>query len=167
LEESREWLHDQICESFGDGEAVLEFDPPLPVPASPSNAPPLVVVSGGNSSPDRFKAATVQMCQELYSAGLCPTCGGGKGVRTNRPWFIGYMKSDTDAAFTGYPVGDRLLFSERFLSLLTKKRTFPGHLATRASPKREEEILRIHRRTNGSVRRHPRQEAKRMVLSNM
>jgi hypothetical protein len=112
-------LKDEICDAYGDGEPCLEFDPPFSTPASETRVPPLVVVAGGNNRPDPFRGATAEMCRALYTGGLSTRCCGGLGERTKKPWFIGQIASGSEAAFTGYPVGERRLFSDQFLSMLT------------------------------------------------
>lgn len=76
-----EELSSQICLKFGDGEAVLDFDP----------APPTIEGDGVGVSRDfvalscNAGAHEVRGDRRLYDGGFCPDCENGVGKRTDVP----------------------------------------------------------------------------------
>jgi hypothetical protein len=106
----------EICESTGDGEPVLSFDPPPPV---------------GDSDrrwiSDRWALLTPNGCLPLadadpaeFTGGLCRHCGDPIGKRTGVPIkATGPAEGDLCATWYGFAAYDGCFFSERALQLLT------------------------------------------------
>lgn len=98
----------------GDGEAVLEFDPPRPVAGEASLSARLVSV-GYNAS-----ARVLNRSPALFEGGLCGHCQFGIGARTDVPLEIGDVpKGDVLGLERLLPHG--LLLSEPFLGLLNEE----------------------------------------------
>lgn len=114
LDEAKEKMWDLLCEKFGDGEAVLEYETPPPEDAAEFQAkygsPHLVTVSGNDGVGRLINERAV------YPKGHCRTCG--------RYW---PPMSSIEPETTSLPTSDGAVssrgdfFSEAFLSLLTTK----------------------------------------------
>jgi hypothetical protein len=125
-EEAEEKLLDNICMHYNDGEAVLEFDPPLPEsPQVVRFLNPAIVSVTGNTTPDFYGPLGSDFTKrpgrhwepplgELYSGGICRKCKNAFGDRTSVPLEISVFESGYEGAFCG----DIQIFSERFLALL-------------------------------------------------
>jgi hypothetical protein len=113
-EKAEEALLDKICMHFDDGEAVLEFDRPLPVSDRVARFlnPSLVTVCG-NTCPDEYGPI-----EQLYSGGICRECGAAIGERTSVPLQVSALKSGYEGGFVIDRFADIVFFSERFLGLL-------------------------------------------------
>ena len=105
-----------IAEKLGDPAAVLQYVPPLP--PTPSEAsllePPLVLVIG-DSGPGRFEPV-----ENLFSDGICPSCGTPRGKRTDTPLAIGDLWPGHEGGFLGGGSYSIHYFSDRFISLLSE-----------------------------------------------
>jgi hypothetical protein len=115
LDDANLKLSDEICGRFGDGEAALEFDPPRPVASQNERylREQLVKISPNGGFDTRMREET------LFSGGICSECGWAVGTRTVEP-----LIGDTGVGYEGAsPMvpAHMVLFSERFLSLLTEK----------------------------------------------
>ncbi|SRR6266849_11018624 len=88
-DEAEEALLDKICMHFDDGEAVLEFDRPLPVSDRVARfLNPALVTVCGNSGPDE-----VGPIEQLYSGGICQECRQPIGERTSVPLQVSSLES--------------------------------------------------------------------------
>lgn len=101
-----------ICLKLGDGEAVLEFDPPPPEPdfLKKYGEPEIYEISG-NDSADPTRPPQ----QGLYTNGQCPACTRVWGKRTQTPAILKYLPTASDGA-VGPIIGP--IFSTAFLNLL-------------------------------------------------
>lgn len=118
----RTWdeLHDQfwqvIMERCGDGEPVLTFDPPLPVPDEDRDLlePGLALLSGAAYSGSKTSPGA------LFTHGLCPHCGRARGERNDLPAHFYSFDADVCCAPQEWWFAiSGLYVSERFLSLLS------------------------------------------------
>ena len=135
-DEAEEALLDKICMHFGDGEAVLEYDRPLPESAQVARfLNPAIVNLTGNTSPDKYglleevyvrrelsrgrvgKGGPYAM-EELYSGGICRECGTAIGERNSVPLQVDVLESGYEGAHLIHRHGEIHIFSERFLDLL-------------------------------------------------
>jgi hypothetical protein len=110
---AEELMWELLCEKFGDGEAVIEYDKSLPKTqfAEYFGKPEILCISG-NGSVGRMLGSP-----ELYSGGYCKKCQRPLGQRNKQSaGFASLPSADGAVVFEGY-VGN--LFSEDFLSLLS------------------------------------------------
>jgi hypothetical protein len=112
-----ELLQGEVCEHFGDGEAVFDFDPPLPPDENTKRFlhPRIVGVTGN-------KGAVLDGDEaDYFDRGTCSGCGTGLGKRTAKP-----LRLDTDSFSTATDGGFLRLkpmirfYSDRFRSLLSR-----------------------------------------------
>jgi hypothetical protein len=114
--DAAEVLVSEICGQLGDGEAMLDFDPPLPADERLARffADDLVNIST-NGSFHLFNPL-----DQIFSGGRCAACGGALGERTEVPFELN-MGNDADVALLYEPEFAHLLVaSESFLSRLSK-----------------------------------------------
>ncbi len=103
-----------ICEVYGDGEAVLSLlrDPPQPSGIAKYARPALVTLSWND-------CATGEKYQkELFEGGYCSACHSGIGQRTDSPLKVEAFPKGNIGDFNQFEFSPVLL-SEEFLSLLT------------------------------------------------
>jgi hypothetical protein len=121
FDEANESLWGAICEAYGDGEAVTEFDPPPPEdPGSSWYRRAAIVAIGENSRAD------VADFEPYFVGGVCPDCGTPRGPRNEVPLVVDRIESGGDGAFATVPWPLRRsrpspvvqLYSEEFLNLL-------------------------------------------------
>ena len=110
FEEAVEDLAMRICELYGDGEAVLEFDRALPKTVFPLKyGKPEIVWVGGNE-----RGALHSNPSDLFEGGICKLCKWPLGKRSKTPALVDIpIKSDGIIVDHIGPV-----FSEAFFSLL-------------------------------------------------
>jgi hypothetical protein len=121
FDEANERLWDAICGTYGDGEAVTEFDPPPPEnPRTSWYRRAAVVAIHENSRAD------VADFQPYFVGGYCPDCGVPRGPRNEVPLVVDRIEAGGDGAFAtvpsrikrGRPTPMVQLYSEQFLELL-------------------------------------------------
>lgn len=116
IEEATTLLADRICGELGDGEAVLEFDPPVPQKASTERFYRDDFVTVCPNSHFELRNAPAA----LFTGGVCRECGHAVGPRTETP-ISAVIESGVDAAFFyRLQLASFLLVSAEFLALLTK-----------------------------------------------
>ncbi|HEX5399744.1 MAG TPA: hypothetical protein VFY06_11935 [Verrucomicrobiae bacterium] len=111
-------LADEICGAFGDGEAILEFEPAPPVARTSKRyiCPDIVLLGYYRSADGPWGRAGV------FSKGYCPHCAMGMGERTDLPAIIEKAEPhDVLGLRTGNYGTTLRLFSADFLKLLTKQ----------------------------------------------
>lgn len=103
-----------ICEAYGDGEAVLNFlrEPPQPSGISIYARPALVTLSWNES------ATGEKYQKDLFEGGYCSACRSGIGRRTDSPLKVDSFPKGNIGDFQQFEFSPVLL-SESFLSLLT------------------------------------------------
>jgi hypothetical protein len=113
-----------ICQTFGDGEAVTEFDPPRPTdPETDWYHRAACVTIGANTRAD------VSSFVPYFTGGYCPECGVPRGPRNELPLNVERIETGADGAFAtvplpllqGRPSPSAQLFSEAFQELLTSR----------------------------------------------
>jgi hypothetical protein len=115
FEEAQDQLCELICERFGDGEAVLELNPPPPVTESVNWHKHGIVRLGYNAH-----AELLNRDERFFAEGRCPRCNTPRGARTDNPLHLKKLPpADTFVVSNFIPTIQ--LFSESFLSLLTQK----------------------------------------------
>lgn len=142
---AQEALFDAIMQAAPDLDAILpivpEFDPPLPATnfAERYLLPELYLIGGNElfelSQPS---LATVESAESraayiptLFTEGICPSCGHGRGQRTELAMRVDYAPQRVDAGWIRAPFSTIIrVFSERFLGLLTPQER--EHLTFRA-----------------------------------
>lgn len=132
-EAAQEALIDGIMEAAPDLDAVLpivpEFDPPLPATAfaEPYLVPELYLIGGdeifelNRPSQAQVESAESRAAYLLFTEGICPSCGHGRGERTAVAMRVDNAPRRVDAGWiraAGFRDFIRL-FSDRFLELLT------------------------------------------------
>jgi hypothetical protein len=112
FQEASDALWERIIETFNDGEAVLEYQPPPPPEPAVRRFldPPLVSVIGN-------MRARLANADELYTEGLCPQCREPRGRRTEAPALLEDLASGYEGGFSG--PARIVFFSDRFLALLS------------------------------------------------
>jgi hypothetical protein len=113
---AEEKIWELICLELGDGEAVLEFEPSPPVESflKGYDSPAIVSVSGNDT------VDTWRLTPGLFEKDYCPVCTRAWGERTNTDLEVESLPSKSDGACCmSIPALGRI-FSENFLSLLTK-----------------------------------------------
>ena len=110
--EASELLAEKICTEYGDGEAVLNFNPQPPIESQLKIwTTPKILAFGYNERVDsNIKEAG------MYADGFCPKCGFAKGMRSAKPLVI----SGRISSHITWVSGSRpalLLFSEKLLNL--------------------------------------------------
>ena len=96
--EANESLWGAICDAYGDGEAVTEFDPPPPEdPGSSWYRRAAVVAIGENSRAD------VADFQAYFVGGLCADCGAPRGPRNEVALVVDRIEAGGDGAFATVP----------------------------------------------------------------
>ena len=109
---AEELMWELLCEKFGDGEAVVEYDKPLPkTEFSKKFGNPEILTIAGNASVGRMVGPP-----DLFSGGFCIKCQRPLGSRTKHSLEFDYLPTADGAVAFGH-VGN--LFSEDFLSLLS------------------------------------------------
>ncbi len=125
LDEAEEKMWELLCEKFGDGEAVLQYETPPPVAATEfatrHGTPHLVLVSGN----DRMGRLINE--EEVHPKGYCRDCQDPLETTKVTPEYD-YVPTSDGA------VGH--FFSEDFFSLLTKKEKARLQLVPVRGPKR-------------------------------
>jgi len=136
-EAAQEALIDAIMRAAPDLDAVLpivpEFDPPLPATAfaEPYLAPELYLIRGDEifelNRPSQAEVESAESRaaypQTLFTEGICPSCGHGRGERTAVAMRVDNAPRRVDAGWiraAGFRDFIRL-FSGRFLELLTSQ----------------------------------------------
>jgi hypothetical protein len=115
FEDAEDELGGLICEKAGDGEAVMEFDPPSPV-RNRTNWTPIEIVSLGYNA----SAELVDREQPLFSKGRCVVCRTPHGKRTKTQ--IRLKKIPQTDTFSVRNFLPRIqIFSESFIGLLTEQ----------------------------------------------
>lgn len=117
FDDARDALVDKICLYNGDGEAVLELDPPLPATQTEAKYTQPELMTIGSSA--TFEAA--ETASSLYAGPICSTCGGVTSGRSDKPLTVACLPPGVDGAFghIGHALGHLYVFSENFISLLT------------------------------------------------
>ena len=112
--EADEQLWSALCNRFGDGENVREYEPPAPTRTSDDVylADGLVTLVGNS------RAERIGPIDPLFANGLCKECGAGQGERTDALLEVGSIESGFDSIFIIRSGFDFYLYSEDFLSLL-------------------------------------------------
>ena len=114
--EASELLADKICAAFGDGEAVLEFDPQPPIEAQLKIwTTPKILAFGYNN---RVESDIEE--EGMFSDGVCPRCGFARGMRTAKPLVIKGEISNHIACISGSRPA-LLVFSEAILGLFKQE----------------------------------------------
>lgn len=114
LAEADERLWSVICDRFGDGENVREYQPPFP----PAKADDAYLADGLVTLVGNSRAEQVGSLEPLFTEGLCKECGAGLGERTDAPLEVGFIESGFDSAFIILSNVSFYLYSEDFRSLL-------------------------------------------------
>ena len=111
--EAHEALSKAVCLQLGDGEAVFEFNPPLPKSAIERKYlnPELVTISGGNTACDATNAGA------LFTYGVCKKCHRPVGERTAEPLVIKSIEPGSHGGFISH--SHIVFYSGGFLKLLT------------------------------------------------
>jgi hypothetical protein len=113
FEQVAEDLSDAICGKTGDGEAIIEFTPPVPSGGHFARwMQPLILSLGFNQ-----RVETNIRQPGMYTGGVCSRCGTARGTRTKVPIRIFTKISGNIAASINSAPAIRLI-SEEFLGLL-------------------------------------------------
>jgi hypothetical protein len=117
FDEGYDELADGICRSFGDGEAILEFEPAPPVSkTSKKYLTPDIVLIGFH----RF-AEGPWWSDGLFTKGYCRFCAMGMGERTDQSAVVEKAAPHDVLGLRSGNYGTTLrLFSEEFLGLLSE-----------------------------------------------
>lgn len=110
-----EQLWSVICEKFGDGENVREYQPPFP----PQSEEECYLADNLSTLVGNSNAEKLGPINPLFVAGRCSECGAGLGGRTDVPLTVGLIESGFDSTFIILSGVSFYLYSEDFLSLLT------------------------------------------------
>ena len=113
LDDASEELVSQICLATGDGEAVLDLDPP-------PGGDTAFVAFGTNSSWYLRDGTTREECAALYDGGICNVCFSCVGQRTDLPLPLGPV-GEGDIQFSWAMFCDAVIASDRLRSLLTPR----------------------------------------------
>src|ERR1051325_130784 len=114
FDEAQENMWELLCERFGDGEAVVEYDRPLPQSEFKKKyGRPEILAVSGNGRLGRLAGDL-----PIFSAGRCEKCTRQLGERTKHPASFDCLPS-SDGAVSFSAIGP--VFSDRFLSLLSAK----------------------------------------------
>lgn len=121
FEEADDKLWEAICNFYGDGENVREYNPPEPIGDKLKGFfnPPIVTICGNDHCAD------VTPPELIFAKGLCNKCGYPLGSRTDAALYVGDIPS-TDGAFISIfklhePYNYNIkFFSEDFIALLTE-----------------------------------------------
>ncbi len=106
FETASEELCLNICEKFGDGEAVLKFSRQPPVPSGVSRyANPAIVTLGWNES-----IGGPKWQDKLFEGGYCKACRVGLGERTHTPLELSSLPRGLIGSF------DQIMYSPVLLS---------------------------------------------------
>src|SRR6266540_4232314 len=98
FDEANERLWDAICDAYGDGEAVTEFDPARPAdPRSSWYRRAAVVAIHCNSRAD------VASFEPYFVGGFCPDCGTPRGPRNELRLVVDRIEAGADGAFAAVP----------------------------------------------------------------
>jgi hypothetical protein len=115
LQAADKGLWSVICEKFGDGENVREYQPPLP----PQTGDECYLADGLSTLVGNSRAEKIGSLDPLFVAGRCSECGAGLGGRSDVPLTVGFIESGFDSTFIILSGVSFYLYSEDFLSLLT------------------------------------------------
>ena len=113
LQEAEEEMVGIICERFGDGEAVIDYETPLPKDIFPARyaKPELYRIDPNDSTHSRGDPAA------YFKGGRCRGCGNRLYAnRTETPAAYDWLPSNSDGALDWQQTGH--LFSGEFLRLL-------------------------------------------------
>ena len=111
FEDAIEELAMKICEIYGDGEAVIEFDRALPKSVFPLKySKPEIVWVARNESGTLYSDP-----KDLFEGGICKLCKFPLGKRTKTPARVS-LPSKSDGVIVEH-IGP--VFSEKFFSLLS------------------------------------------------
>src|SRR5258706_12394453 len=113
FQSAEEKMWELICLRLGDGEAVLEFDPPPPVNSLIQGyETPAIVSVSGNDTVD-----APRQTMGLFIKDYCPTCTRAWGERTKTELEVGSLPSKSDGAICMSIPGLGNIFSQPFLLL--------------------------------------------------